>query len=110
MNPLVIDPARRHEPVHMVERPGRYPVKQGRHGTRRWNVWYVGYHCPTCGATNSRPCNPFKGRKVAPPVCDGVTYHNGRPVKRPARLKPVTGPPAAPREDRPAPPTPGSTA
>lgn len=78
----------RHEPVRMVY-TGRFHKKQGgRCGGRQWNVWYSGFRCSTCGSHTSRPCNPFKGRKVPPPVCDGVTYDEmtGRPVKRPAKM------------------------
>lgn len=113
MNKYAFDPARKHQPVAMTLRPdGRFPVKQGGRtgGTRRWNVWYWGYNCPTCGAFTSRPCNPFKGRKVPPPVCDGITYHAGRPVKRPAKLPPPADPTTGSAADPPPPATPGSTA
>lgn len=77
----------RHDPAYMEILPGRFPRKQGR-GQRRWNVWYWAYRCPVCGDNTSRPCNPFRGRKVPPPVCDGITYDGltGRPVKRPAKM------------------------
>jgi hypothetical protein len=76
-----------HPPAAM-ERGGKYPMKHTYSTGRRGNVWFDAFKCPVCGAHTSRPCNPFRGRNVPPPVCDGVTYHEttGRPMKRPARL------------------------
>jgi hypothetical protein len=77
----------KHPPVRMTY-TGRFNHKHTYRTGRQGNVWFHGYKCPTCGDHASRPCNPFKGRKVPPPVCDGITYDEmtGRPLKRPARL------------------------
>lgn len=81
-----IDPSRKHTPCYMTMRPNRFG-RQGGRNQRKWTVWYYGYNCPACGSRTSRPVNPFRGRKVPPPVCDGITYdEHGRPTKRPARI------------------------
>jgi hypothetical protein len=85
---MSIEPNRKHEPIAMAFN-GRFARKHKYSTGRTGNVWFWSYKCPTCGAGTSRPRNPFKGRKVPPPVCDGITYDEmtGRPVKRPAKLK-----------------------
>ncbi len=97
---FAIDPVNRHEPVRMAD--GRVFNRKHTYSTgRSGNVWFTGFRCPVCGATTSRPRNPFRGRKVGNPVCDGITYSpmTGRPVKRPARLK--DAPPSAPSDPDP---------
>jgi hypothetical protein len=81
-----IDPLLRHDPCHMAD-TGTPFTRQGGRNQRKWRVWYTGFRCPVCGAKAARPRNPFRGRVVPPPVCDGITYtESGKPVKRPARL------------------------
>lgn len=77
----------KHDPAAMPYN-GLFNKKHTYSTGRRGNIWFYSYKCPVCGAKTSRPCNPFKGRSVPDPVCDGITYHEitGRPMKRPAKL------------------------